>query len=80
MDTYYLVPENMIDKAHMKFIREDPQMIKKNGVTVFGRIEVMSRLFEMPKEFTVINQMNENGPVAEAGMGIQNRSRKKQKH
>jgi len=45
MDTYYLVPENMIDNAHMKFIRDNAGVIESNGAVVFGRRETIKKIF-----------------------------------
>ena len=50
MKTYYILPEGMMAPGHRKFIRDNPQVVEKNDVVVFGRADVMGRLFEVPKK------------------------------
>ena len=46
METFYILPERMIDNAHMKFIREEAGVIENNGAIVFGRRDTMDRIFD----------------------------------
>ena len=50
METFYILPERMIDRAHMKFIREEAGVVERGDSVIFGRKDTMQKLFEMPRE------------------------------
>ena len=50
MESFYILPERMIDNAHMKFIREEAGVVERGDCAIFGRRDTMARLFDMPRE------------------------------
>jgi len=39
-----------MQRAHMAHIKDNPGVVEKNGIVIFGRKDAMQRIFEMPRE------------------------------